>query len=687
MNTCTTRSPAGEKPSSYACWLDYGRAAGQDSLQAYRPFFSRLLIAGGLTVPASASELAEAGSRLFGEKPRIASEEPEAPHLALSVDSSMNTPEGYRVTVRAAGGKSAAQISISGTDHAGVLYGVFAFLRAVVTGTTLQELSTHPLHGAPSNKLRTVQHWDNFDGTIERGYAGTSLFFQKNRFVTDMTRIRDYGRLLASVGINALCINNVNVFEQETLFITQEYLPCVARIADTLRPYGIRLFLSVNFAAPMQVDGLLTADPLDDAVQAWWRDAAERVYLSIPDFGGFVVKADSEGRPGPFSYGRNHAEGANMLARALAPHGGTVIWRCFVYNCRTDWRDRTTDRARAAYDHFKLLDGQFDENVMLQIKNGPMDFQVREAVSPLFGALEHTHMVAEFQITQEYTGQQKHICYLVPTWEETLRFDTFAQGEDSPVADCVSGKLFGHTGGIAAVSNVGNSDCWTGHPLAQANLYGFGRLSWDTSLTAEKIAEEWIALTFGSDKQVKETLLPLLCGSRAVYEKYTAPLGVGWMVAPNHHYGPDVDGYEYSRWGTYHFADRNGIGVDRTQKSGTGYTAQYHAPVSDRYEALETCPDDLLLFFHHVPYEYVLHSGKTVLQHIYDTHFEGAEAAREYGALWAALEGKIPRDIFDEVRNRLQVQRESAIEWRDIINTYFFRRTGIPDAHGRTIYP
>lgn len=361
-------------------------------------------------------------------------------------------------------------------------------------------------------------------------------------------------------------------------------------------------------------------------------------------FRGFVVKADSENRPGPFTYGRNHADGANMLAEALEPYGGIVIWRCFVYNCKQDWRDRKTDRARAAYDHFRPLDGQFHDNVILQIKNGPMDFQVREPVSPLFGALERTNQVIEFQIAQEYTGQQRHVCYLVPQWKEIMEFDTQAKGGPAPVKRIVDGSLWGNRlSGIAAVSNVGNDRNWTGHLLSQANLYGFGRLAWNPELSAEEIAAEWIALTFGTDTVVAGVISRILLDSWEIYESYTSPLGVGWMINPEHHYGPNVDGYEYSMWGTYHYADHQGIGVDRTVATGTGYCAQYMGSNAVRYDSLEDCPDELLLFFHHVPYTHVLHSGKTVIQHIYDTHFEGAERAEGLLDAWGRTEGQYRR--------------------------------------------
>lgn len=597
--------------------------------------------------------------------------------------------EGYIIRFN----EEQGQLAIGAESAQGVLYGTFHVLREL---TLAQESSidARPLESRlryiaeqPRNSLRMINQWDNVDGSIERGYAGESIFYEKGEFTRNLGRIRDYARLLASTGINAISINNVNVHQRESLFLTEQFLGDVARVASEFRAYGIQLFLSVNYASPIEIGGLNTADPLDEQVREWWNVQTAKVYAAIPDFGGYLVKADSENRPGPFTYNRDHADGANMLAEALRPFNGVVIWRCFVYNCKQDWRDRSTDRARAAYDHFTPLDGRFADNVILQIKNGPMDFQVREAVSPLFGAMEQTNQVIEFQITQEYTGQQRHLCYLVPQWKEVLDFDTYAKGEGSEVKRIVDGSMYNRPySGFAAVSNIGADACWTGHPLAQANLYGYGRLAWNPELSAEEIAEEWIRLTFGQDEELIRTISGMLLNSLDIYENYTAPLGVGWMVNPNHHYGPNVDGYEYSKWGTYHFADCEGIGVDRTVRSGTGYTSQYHQQNTDKYESLEQCPDELILFFHHVPYTHVLHSGKTVIQHIYDTHFEGAAQAEELANQWRSLEGKMDASIYDKVAALQEEQAEHAKEWRDMINTYFYRKSGINDEQGRTIY-
>lgn len=424
------------------------------------------------------------------------------------------------------------------------------------------------------------------------------------------------------------------------------------------------------------------------------------IYSVIPNLGGFLVKADSEGRPGPFTYGRTQADGANMLAEAVKPFGGIIIWRCFVYNCQQDWRDLKTDRARAGYDYFSSLDGQFADNVILQIKNGPMDFQPREPISPLFGGLRQTNQMLEVQIAQEYTGHQIDVCYLIPWFKQILSFETYMNGENSPedttVAGIISGRARkGSVGGMVAVTNTGNDENWTGNDLAAANLYGFGRLAWNTELDAEEIAREWIKLTFtdkteasdkpGADSETENAIADILMSSWPAYENYSAPLGIGWMVKPQGHYGPSVEGYEYDRWGTYIRADWQGLGVERGPE-GTGFALQYNSPNKEMYSSPKTTPDELMLFFHKTNYKYVLKSGKTVIQHIYDSHFDGYEEAKRMQALWLSLEGKIEERAFENVAKRFEMQEKNAHEWCDIVNSYFYRRCGIEDEKGRTIY-
>lgn len=583
-------------------------------------------------------------------------------------------PEGFVIAV------DAERTVVAYGDDAGALRGWFHLVREHAGG---RSPAAGTCRHEPSHALRMLDHWDNVAvhpvmGQVERGYAGGSIFYDDGVVRDDLGRVEQYARLLASIGINRVTINNVNVGRREARLLTDD-LGEVARIADVFRPWGIRTHLAVSFAAPILLGSLTTADPLDDDVRSWWGRAADRVYDAIPDFGGFLVKADSEGQPGPYAYGRDHADGANMLARALARHGGLVHWRAFVYNHRQDWRDRTTDRARAAHDTFAPLDGSFDDNVIVQVKYGPLDFQAREPVSPVLAAMSKTRVALELQVTQEYTGHQLHAVYLAPQWREILDFAPW--GSDGPtIAETVGG-------GIAAVANVGDDEFWTGHPLAQANLYAYGRLAWDSTADPSAILDEWIALTFGADEVVAQTVHAILDDSWRTYESYTAPLGVCFMVNPQNHYGPSVDGYEYSAWGTYHFADRDGIGVDRTVATGTGFAGQYPEPWRSAFESLDTVPDELILFFHHVPYSHRLHSGSTVIQHIYDTHFEGAAATIGTADAWRRTAGRVDDRLHARVAERLSEQLRSAGEWRDQINTYFLRKSGVPDERGRAIHP
>jgi len=542
----------------------------------------------------------------------------------------------------------------------------------------LQDGGGTPPVAEPKVQERILNHWDNLQGHVERGYSGESLFFKNGNIDFDPERIRDYARFLSSIGINRVCCNNVNVTPRAALMITEELLPDTAKLASIFRDFGIRFIIAVDWCSPVLLGGLPTADPLDKAVAGWWSNAAARVYKFIPDMAGFLVKADSEFRDGPATLGRTQADGANVLARALKPHDGKVYWRCFVYNCEQDWRDTKTDRPKAAYDHFYPLDGDFDDNVILQIKNGPYDFQVREPNSPLLGAMKHTEQALELQITQEYTGQQIDLYALAVQWEEVLA---------APISDTrYTRDLIGNeVSAVVAVANTGLDMNWTGHTLAQANLYAFGRMACDPHLTAKEVLTEWIDLTFGTNPALREPLLKMMLESREVYENYTTPLALGWMVNIHHHYGPSPEGYEYSRWGTYNRADIKAIGIDRTEK-GTGYTKQYHPYLNELYSDPETCPEELLLFFHRLPYDYQLKDRRTLIQYIYDTHFEGGAAVEGFIKTWYSLKPLLPENAYESVMERLQRQLINAREWRDVINNYFYRKSGIPDKHGRLIY-
>ncbi|MGA7158523.1 MAG: alpha-glucuronidase family glycosyl hydrolase [Acidobacteriaceae bacterium] len=574
-------------------------------------------------------------------------------------------------------------VVIEGGDDRGVLYGAFALLREIAEQHSLKHFNES---SAPWAAVRWTNEWDNPNGTIERGYAGPSIFFEDGKVRADLSRAAAYARLLSSVGIDGCTINNVNAAVD---LLKPENIKEIARIADVFRPYGVRLSMSVAISSPTAVGGLETFDPLDPKVAAWWRNKMDEIYAEIPDFGGVVVKADSEGQAGPSRYGRSQADAANVVARALKPHGGIVLYRAFVYNNHLDWHDMKADRARAGYDIFHPLDGKFDDNVVVQIKYGPIDFQVREPVSPIFAGLPHTNEAIELQITQEYTGQSRHLVYLPPMWKISLDTDMRASTSAAPlpVKLLVSGRSVPaqhHTlGGFVGVSNVG-TDGWLGNPMSLANLYGFGRLAWDPDLSAAAISDEWTRLTLGNDPEVRTTVNKLQLDSWHIYESYTGPLGVGTLTdILGSHYGPGIESAEHNGWGQWIRADHEGVGMNRTVATGTGYIGQYPAPLAAEYESLATCPDDLLLFMHHVPYTYRLHSGLTVMQYIDNSHYWGAQAAAEQIPMWQKLQGKVPDATYSEVLKRLKYQAGAAIVWRDAITRWFTKESGVPDALGR----
>jgi alpha-glucuronidase len=567
---------------------------------------------------------------------------------------------------------------IIGASDRGVLYGTFSFLARIAQQNetnTLDEVQS------PSAPIRWVSQWDNLDGSIERGYAGRSIFFDNGQVRRDLTRAGEYARLLASVALNGCAINNVNA---DPRILSAELLPQLARVAEAFRPWGVKLAISVDLSSPMSVGGLKTFDPLDPKAAEWWKKVVDEIYQRIPDFGGFVVKADSEGRSGPSQYGRTARDAANVIARALQPHHGVLLYRGFVYNHHLDWHDPKADRARAAYDYFYPLDGKFESNVIIQIKYGPIDFQVREPVSPLFGAMPNTNQAIELQVTQEYTGQQRHLVFLAPMWKEILDFDMHVNGA-APVKKIVSGETWHRPlGGYNTVVNVGLDETWLAHPLAMANLYAYGRLAWNPSFSAETIVAEWTRLTFGNKSQIVETISKMLLSSWHIYESYTGPLGAGTLTdILGSHYGPGIESSERNGWGQWHRADEHGMGMDRTIATGTGYIGQYSPEVQKRFEPLAACPDELLLFMHHVPYTFVLHSGKTVIQHIYDSHYEGTEQAANLVVQWQSLQGQIDDERYHAVLERLQYQAKHAIVWRDTVVNWFFTMSGIPDAKGR----
>ena len=576
------------------------------------------------------------------------------PHTGCRIKTNPALGEGYQILRESDG-----SYTVSG-GRTGVLYGAYALIRLVLSGASLPEF----LSSSPKYALRMINCWDNADGSVERGYSGRSLFFEGGRLEYDPPRMRELARLLASVGLNVLCINNVNVHEPAQQLL-EDYLPEAAALADLFRPFGIRLMFSVDFSRPLH-HGIPTADPLDPAVQSWWNETAARVYAAIPDLAGFLVKADSEGRPGPFTYNRNHAEGANMLAEAVRPYGGKIVWRCFVYNCAQDWRDLKTDRPMAAWDHYAFLDGKFADNVILQVKHGPFDFQVREPLSPLLLGMNNTNMALELQLAQEYTGHQIDLYTMFPMWREIF--------DEMPAQNIMS---------IAAVSNLGRDDNYTGHPLAAVNLFTYGLLAWDPDTDADSAVSAWARLTYSFSSQDTRALTDILLSSRRIYETYTAPLGIGWMVTPHDHYGPNPSGYEYDLWGTYHKANRDAVGIDRTA-AGTGYLLQYPESMQEKYSDPETCPDLYLLFYHRLPYSFRMKDGRTLIQRIYDDHFEGYDEAEKMASKIQAL--PFPEPDRSVILSRMSKQLRNAKEWRDVINTFFYRLSGIKDGHGRVIF-
>ena len=566
------------------------------------------------------------------------------------------------------------ELDIAGGSDRGVLYGVFALLRNLAQGADMSHAS---LHERPALPIRWVDEWDNPDGSIERGYAGRSIFFEGGNVREDLAPVAEYARLLASVGINGCNVNNVNAAPQ---LLTHESLQGLARAASTMRPWGVHLAMSVAIASPQIIGGLSTYDPADPAVKAWWAAKVNEIYALIPDFAGFTVKADSEGQPGPASFGRTPADAANTLAAALSPHDGVVLYRAFVYDHHLDWRNPKADRARAAYDIFHPLDGKFAPNVIVQTKEGPIDFQAREPVSPLFGGLPRTSQAMELQITQEYLGQQRHLVYIAPMWKQVLDFDMRVGGAHTPVKEVLARKGLG---GMVGVAGVGR-DAWLGSPLALANLYAFGRLAWNPNLSPEQIAGEWTRQTISTDPAVVATVEKMLMQSWPAYESYTGPLGLQTLTdITGSHYGPNIESSERNGWGQWHKADHDGVGFDRSVATGTGFVGQYQPEVARIYEFAATTPDNLLLFFHHVPYTYTLHHGKTVIQYLYDSHYRGAAQAAEFVTDWSSLKDRIDPALYNNVLPRLEYQAGHAIVWRDAVTQYFLKLSGIPDAQGR----
>lgn len=568
-------------------------------------------------------------------------------------------------------------VQILGQNDRGALYGAFEYLSMLAQGNFSQvSYATNP-----SAPVRWVNQWDNMDGSIERGYGGQSIFFANGTIVEDLTRASQYARLLASIGLNAVVVNNVNA---NATTLTPENIEGLGRIADAFRPYGVRLGISLNFASPQTLGGLPTFDPLDSSVIAWWQNVTDEIYQRIPDMAGYLVKADSEGEPGPLTYNRTLAQGANLFAKAVKNYGGIVMFRAFVYNQlnESDWK---ADRAKAAVQFFAPLDGQFDSNVVVQIKYGPIDFQVREPTSPLFAHLPNTNTAIELEVTQEYLGQQSHLLYLPPLWKTVLDFDLRVDGKESVVRDIISGKRFDRPlGGWAAVVNVGTNTTWLGSHLAMSNLYAYGRLAWNPTANVENILQDWIRLTFGFDPSVIAGISKMSMDSWPAYENYSGNLGIQTLTDILYtHFGPNPATQDNNGWGQWTRADHLSVGMDRTVSNGTGYSGQYPPEIAAMYENIDTTPDNLLLWFHHVNWTHRLHSGETVIQHFYDAHYAGAETAQTFLQTWESLKGKIDEERYNDVLTKLTYQSGHSMVWRDAINDFYWNMTGIPDEANR----
>jgi alpha-glucuronidase len=652
----------------YRLWLKYEKITNEVKRKAYAARLSQVSINfTDPTIIVALKELNMASVGMLGinvkEVEKISADNYG---LELKVQNIADPhPEAYQIkTIN-------KRLVISGNTSKGVLYGVFEFLKMIQKEESITKID---ISSSPKIQLRLLNHWDNNNGTIERGYAGMSLWKWYELPERIDPRYIDYARANASIGINGTVINNVNASAR---FITSEYLGKVKALADVFRPYGIKVYLSVNFASPKILGGLKTADPLDPQVQEWWKNKVDEIYKLIPDFGGFTVKANSEGEPGPMDYGRSHREGANMLAEAIAPHKGLIIWRAFVYNF-----DPKGDRFAAAFNEFKPFDGQFLPNVIIQVKNGPIDFQVREPISPLFGAMEKTPVSMEFQLTQEYLGWATHWVFQAPMFEEVLQTDTYAKGKGSTVAKVITGELFKYPlTSMIGVANTGSDRNWTGHPMAQANWFTLGRLAWNPSLTSADIAKEWISLTFGTDKKTNETIEKIMLDSREIYTNYTNPLGVHHVMGEGHHFGPEpwVEKAPRPDWTAlyYHRADSSGIGFDRT-RTGSNSLAQYHPELRAKYENINEVQPEFLLWFHHAPWSMKLSMGKTVWDEMVFRYYEGVKSVENMQKEWSTVKGKVDTEVFENVESRLKTQHKEALWWRDASVLYFQKYSKMP---------
>lgn len=667
--------------SGYRLWLKYDLVSNRTLLKEYRESIKTWIVQGkSPTMRAAESELKRGLDGLLGVRvPETAAlngdgvliagvygRSPLLRNIDLKSKLAKVGDEGFVIVSPKIDGRKA--IVITANKDIGVLYGVFRFLMLIQTD---QSISNLDIVSFPRIKLRMLDHWDNLDES--RVYPGCSIWDWHTLPIYIKQRYIDYARANASVGINGTVLNNVNA---DPSIITRKYLVKVAALARVFRPYGIRVFLSANFNSPMIIGNLKTADPLDPAVQQWWKNKVREIYSIIPDFGGFLVKANSEGQPGPKKYHETQADGANMLAEALKPYHGIVMWRAFIYTYNPP------DRAKQAYDTFKPLDGKFASNVLVQVKNGPLDFQPREPFSPLFGAMPKTPVMMEVDIGQGALGKDVSLAYLAPMWRETLKSDTYANGKGATVAKVIDGSLFHYRlTGMAGVSNINNDRDWTGNVFGQANWYAFGRLAWNYKLTSRRIADEWIRMTFSNNADVINPIMKMMLASREDVVNYMDPLGLNMLTGWDDQHGPWVDTSPHVDWNSpyYHRADSVGIGFNRT-RTGSDAVDQYFPPVANEFNSLAACPVKFLLWFHHVPWTYKMKSGKMLWDDLCDHYYEGVTGVRKMQTLWNSLKGKINKEEFSAEKMLLEMQYQDAVRWRNGCVLYFqtFSKLPIP---------
>ena len=678
----------------YNLWLKYTEVGDKQLLKEYQNTISSVILSGKSNTSKIIHDELKNGISgllskdiLFGHSVKAGSLIIGTPRTSGFVKKLIKTVpleslgrEGYFIKSMEIDGKSS--LVIGANNELGLLYGTFHLLRLM---QTQQPLANLDIVSIPKIQYRLLNHWDNLDGSVERGYAGKSLWKWDELPGKIDSRYYDYARANASIGINGVVLNNVNAHPN---ILKPEYLKKIAKLADIFRPYGIRVFLSANFSSPISsqfvlddnrkggIGNLKTSDPLDPEVKLWWKNKVKEIYDLIPDFGGFLVKANSEGMPGPQDYNRTHADGANMLAEALAPYHGIVMWRAFVYNADVD-----PDRVKRAYKEFVPLDGKFQSNVFVQAKNGPLDFQPREPVQPLFGAMPKTPLMLELQLTQEYLGHSTHLVYLAPMWKEYFQFDTYAKGQGSTLASIVDGSLEHYQmTGIAGVTNIGDDRNWCGHFFAQANWFAFGRLAWDHSLSSEEIADEWITMSISRDTAVVHTIRSMMMGSREACVDYMTPLGLHHIMQVDFHYGPGPQhntGREDWRSTYYHRADSIGLGFDRSS-TGSNAISQYSSPLREKFDNINTCPEKYLLWFHHVPWDYKMTSGKTLWSELCTKYYTGTKYVDRMIDTWSTLEKFIDPEIYSHVKAKLEKQKTDAAIWRDTCLDYFQKFSNKP---------